>query len=142
MYKRQGKNPLTHVGKLYNIGASLIAAALVDEIPDLNEAECRLVSRIGGPIDERPSEIFKRHVYVAPFLDVDHEAKISELVELIGADHVLFGSDWPHGEGRDTPRHFGDELSDVSEPDLHKVLRSNTAELLGLDPVRAPSSIG
>jgi predicted TIM-barrel fold metal-dependent hydrolase len=109
-------------------------APLLDEM----DAAYRFVANsetarwIGGPIDERPSEIFKRHVYVAPFLDVDHEAKVSDLVELIGADHVLFGSDWPHGEGRDTPRHFGDELSDVSGADLQKVLRSNTAELLGL----------
>lgn len=87
---------------------------------------------IGGPITARPSELFKRHVWVAPFLDQGHEAKIPELVALLGADHVLFGSDWPHGEGRDTPRHFEQELAEVARPDLEKILRSNTADLLGL----------
>ena len=47
-----GKNPVTHVGKLYNVGASRIAAALVRDVPGLTAAECYLVSRIGHPIDE------------------------------------------------------------------------------------------
>lgn len=90
-------------------------------------------SWIGGPITARPSELFKQHVWVAPFLDQGHEARVSDLIALLGADHVLFGSDWPHGEGRDTPRHFDAELAGVSEPDLRRVLRSNTAALLGID---------
>lgn len=47
-----GKNPITHVGKLYNLVAGLIAHALVDEIPDVIEAQCFLVSEIGKPINE------------------------------------------------------------------------------------------
>ena len=35
--------------------------------------------------------MFKRNVYVHPF----HEEDIRGLVELLGADHVLFGSDFP-----------------------------------------------
>jgi S-adenosylmethionine synthetase len=49
-----GKNPTHHVGKLYNVAASLLAAALVDEIPELREVECVLVSRIGHPVDDPP----------------------------------------------------------------------------------------
>lgn len=49
-----GKNPVSHVGKLYNVAASLLAAALVSEIPELRHAECLLVSRIGHPIDDPP----------------------------------------------------------------------------------------
>lgn len=47
-----GKNPVTHVGKLYNIVAGLIANALVEEIPDVIEAQCFLVSEIGRPVNE------------------------------------------------------------------------------------------
>ena len=47
-----GKNPITHVVKLYNVCASLLAQALVDEVEGVREAECVLVSRIGRPIDE------------------------------------------------------------------------------------------
>ena len=47
-----GKNPVTHVGKLYNLAAGLLAAALVDAIPEVAEAHCRLVSQIGRPVAE------------------------------------------------------------------------------------------
>lgn len=45
-----GKNPVTHVGKLYNIVAQHIAYALVRELDEVDEAYCYLVSRIGSPI--------------------------------------------------------------------------------------------
>jgi predicted TIM-barrel fold metal-dependent hydrolase len=91
-----------------------------------------LTEWIGGRLTERPSDVFRRHVWVAPFLDTGHEASVPELIDLLGADHVLFGSDWPHGEGRDTPRHFDTELSGVAPDDLNRVLRTNTAALLGI----------
>lgn len=47
-----GKNPITHVGKLYSIAAGIIAQRVVDALPELKGAECRLVSAIGSPIDE------------------------------------------------------------------------------------------
>ncbi|WP_126456780.1 methionine adenosyltransferase [Sulfuriflexus mobilis] len=47
-----GKNPVTHVGKLYNIVAQRIAESLVREVAEVREAYCYLVSRIGSPINE------------------------------------------------------------------------------------------
>lgn len=47
-----GKNPITHVGKLYNLLAALFAQDLVDEIPGVGEATCHLVSQIGRPISD------------------------------------------------------------------------------------------
>lgn len=47
-----GKNPITHVGKIYNAAAHSIAQKLVNEIPEVDEAVCRLVSRIGVPINQ------------------------------------------------------------------------------------------
>ncbi|MBI2393329.1 MAG: methionine adenosyltransferase [Deltaproteobacteria bacterium] len=47
-----GKNPVSHVGKIYNVLAHRIAAALVEEVPTVNEATVWLVSQIGRPIDE------------------------------------------------------------------------------------------
>ncbi len=86
---------------------------------------------VGGPLRERPSDVFKQHVWVAPFLDTGHEAPVTDLIALLGDDHVLFGSDWPHGEGRLTPRHFDDELAGVPAGALEKILRTNTGSLLG-----------
>jgi S-adenosylmethionine synthetase len=47
-----GKNPVTHVGKLYNLLANRIARALVAEVGGVREAYCYLVSRIGRPVSE------------------------------------------------------------------------------------------
>lgn len=82
---------------------------------------------LGGPVTERPSEVFARHVSVAPFDDDD----IRGLVDLIGADRVLLGSDYPHPEGYPEPRHFlaGAGL-DAGERAL--VERRNAAALLRL----------
>lgn len=47
-----GKNPVTHVGKLYNILAKMMASDIADECGgDILEAQVRLVSQIGAPID-------------------------------------------------------------------------------------------
>ncbi len=47
-----GKNPVTHVGKLYNIVAKQIAHALVENVDEVSEAYCYLVSQIGRPVTE------------------------------------------------------------------------------------------
>ena len=48
----EGKNPVTHVGKLYNVIAGHIATGVIDEMPDLVEARCTLVSQIGHRVAE------------------------------------------------------------------------------------------
>jgi S-adenosylmethionine synthetase len=47
-----GKNPVSHVGKLYQYVAQDIAEALVTGIDAAQAAECCLVSRIGHPVDD------------------------------------------------------------------------------------------
>lgn len=47
-----GKNPVTHVGKLYSVAAHRIAASLVERIGEVEEVVCTLVSRIGRPVRE------------------------------------------------------------------------------------------
>lgn len=45
-----GKNPVTHVGKIYNVLAGRLAERLVAELDGVEEAYCYLVSRIGQPV--------------------------------------------------------------------------------------------
>ncbi len=47
-----GKNPITHVGKLYNITSNQIADKVVKSIPEVEEAYVYMVSQIGKPINE------------------------------------------------------------------------------------------
>ncbi|MBL7498018.1 amidohydrolase, partial [Frankia sp. CNm7] len=44
----------------------------------------------------------------------------------------LFGSDWPHGEGLADPAAFTDELTAFSADEVHRIMRANCAELVGL----------
>ncbi len=66
-----GKNPITHVGKLYNVAATRMAETLVAELADVREAYVQLVSRIGSPIEE-PQAVDLR-------LRVDTPARAAEL---------------------------------------------------------------
>ena len=45
-----GKNPINHVGKLYNVAAGEIAQRLVEECSSIASAQCCLVSQIGQEI--------------------------------------------------------------------------------------------
>ena len=45
-----GKNPVTHVGKLYQLMSTDLSRRIVSEFADINAAECLLVSQIGRPV--------------------------------------------------------------------------------------------
>jgi S-adenosylmethionine synthetase len=47
-----GKNPVSHVGKLYNLLAGRIAAEVVESVPGVRGATCVAVSQIGRAIDD------------------------------------------------------------------------------------------
>ncbi|MFX1440713.1 MAG: methionine adenosyltransferase [Promethearchaeota archaeon] len=47
-----GKNPVSHVGKTYNVAAREIVEKVIEEHPDLTQAYCYVVSQIGAPITE------------------------------------------------------------------------------------------
>ncbi len=52
-----------------------------------------------GWFKDDPVEIFRRHVWINPFWEDDLDA----VVEWVGADRVIFGSDWPHIEALPQP---------------------------------------
>lgn len=47
-----GKNPMNHVGKIYNVLAGDIATSVTTATQEIIAADCILVSRIGSPITE------------------------------------------------------------------------------------------
>jgi len=52
MEATSGKNPLNHVGKLYNLLSSKMADDIAGEVEGVKEVYVRLLSQIGKPIDE------------------------------------------------------------------------------------------
>lgn len=47
-----GKNPVSHIGKIYNLLSHRIAARIYREVPDVSEVYVWLLSEIGTPIDQ------------------------------------------------------------------------------------------
>jgi S-adenosylmethionine synthetase len=47
-----GKNPVNHVGKIYNVVARDVAETLVSAIPEVAAAQCLMVSQIGRPVTD------------------------------------------------------------------------------------------
>ncbi|ADL19566.1 S-adenosylmethionine synthetase [Acidilobus saccharovorans 345-15] len=47
-----GKNPVTHVGKIYNVAAMEIAQLIYAKVPNIREVYVRLLGQIGRPIDD------------------------------------------------------------------------------------------
>jgi len=81
--------------------------------------------RFGTP-PMKPSETFGANVWVSPFYEDD----LVGLARLIGAGHVLNGSDYPHPEGLLWPLEFADELEGLPDGDVRRIMRDNFAALV------------
>jgi predicted TIM-barrel fold metal-dependent hydrolase len=81
---------------------------------------------------EDPVAVIKRNIYISPFWEED----LGALADLIGVDHVLFGSDYPHPEGLADPVSYLDELKGLDEESVTKIMGGNLAGLMRVaDPV-------
>ena len=76
---------------------------------------------------EDPLDQIRRNVWVTPYYEEDLHA----LADLIGVERILFGSDWPHGEGLAEPIDFAKELEGFDDAAVRKIMRDNALELLG-----------
>jgi len=52
MEATSGKNPVNHIGKIYNLLSTEIAQSVADEVDGIRQVQMRLLSQIGSPIDE------------------------------------------------------------------------------------------
>ncbi|MFC7250820.1 methionine adenosyltransferase [Halomicroarcula sp. GCM10025324] len=52
MEATSGKNPINHIGKIYNLLSTEIAHSVVDEVDGIRQLQLRLLSQIGSPIDQ------------------------------------------------------------------------------------------
>jgi predicted TIM-barrel fold metal-dependent hydrolase len=76
-----------------------------------------------------PRDTIREHVSVTPYYEED----IRRLADAIGVERVLFGSDWPHGEGLAEPTSFVDELAGAfTDDEVRRIMRTNCASLVGL----------
>ncbi len=76
---------------------------------------------------EDPVETMRNHIWVTPYLEED----LRKLADFIGVERILFGSDWPHGEGVALPLDFEIELGPFDEAERRLIMHDNARALLG-----------
>jgi predicted TIM-barrel fold metal-dependent hydrolase len=78
---------------------------------------------IGGKLTDRPSNIFKEFVRVAPYPEDD----IPWIVDNLGGDDrcLVMGSDFPHAEGLADPADFEKLLDPLPEEARRRIMRGN-----------------
>jgi S-adenosylmethionine synthetase len=69
MEATSGKNPVNHIGKIYNLLSTEIARSVVDEVDGIRDLRVRLLSQIGQPID-RP-QVADANVVTEPGVDLN-----------------------------------------------------------------------
>ncbi len=98
-------------------------------VPSLVERMQRSYDEAPVIFDEDPYEVFKRNIFLHCF----HEKNPARLAELMGVDHVLFGSDFPHMEGLNDPLSYVEAVEDMSLEDQAKIMGGNLARLMKVD---------
>jgi predicted TIM-barrel fold metal-dependent hydrolase len=125
--------------------ASLVGDKLFERFPNVRVASVEngsgflrsllkrlqiVAKKMPGWFQEDPAVTFRRHIWINPFWEDD----INEVLELMGSDRVLFGSDWPHIEALPHPMDYLDEVAHLDERDRKRVLYDNVRELNELRP--------
>ncbi|MCW2903677.1 MAG: hypothetical protein JWO67_5942 [Streptosporangiaceae bacterium] len=84
--------------------------------------------------EEHPVEVFRRNIWVSPFW----EGSVADVVDRVGWDKVLFGSDYPHPEGLTEPKGYFKYAEGMDEKRTRDFMGDNARRFMGL-PVRNPA---
>ena len=85
MEATSGKNPVNHIGKIYNLLSTEIAEKVVADVDGIRDLRIRLLSQIGRPIDE--PHVADVHVVTDDGVELgDVESEITEIVDRELAD--------------------------------------------------------
>ncbi|MFK0157604.1 amidohydrolase family protein [Streptomyces sp. NPDC090499] len=99
-------------------GSSWVAP-LLDQLADVHK---KMPEQFLGD----PVQAVKDSIHVSPF----YEENLGELVDLIGVDRVLFGSDYPHPEGLAQPTSYVDAIQGLGAADQAKIMGGNLSRLI------------
>jgi predicted TIM-barrel fold metal-dependent hydrolase len=114
--------------KLFDRFPGLRMASVENGSAYLGDAIAKLESthkKMPGYFHENPADTLRRHWWINPFWEDD----VAEVASLMGADRVIFGSDWPHIEGLRSPADGVDGLRMLTADEQRLVLHDNTSAL-------------
>jgi predicted TIM-barrel fold metal-dependent hydrolase len=132
---------LLSASPIQDMMASLMADRLFERFPNLRVATIETGSgwvapllkklrtiaiQLPGVFGADPYELFLEHVWISPFFEDD----VMKLVERVGADRVVFGSDYPHAEGLADPVSFVKEIDGLPGTDVRKIMHDNARALV------------
>ncbi len=84
---------------------------------------------------EHPHDVFRRNIWVSPFW----EGSVSDVVNTVGWDKVLFGSDYPHPpEGLAEPRGFWKYAEGMDERRTYDFMGGQRPQVHGLAAGQPP----
>jgi predicted TIM-barrel fold metal-dependent hydrolase len=86
--------------------------------------------KLPGHFTRDPVETFREHVWISPFW----EERIEDVIDLLGPDRVLFGSDWPHVEGLPRPIDYLQEITTLDDGVRRRLVHDNARTLSTLRP--------
>ena len=78
-----------------------------------------------GEYKVSPKQQFIEHCWVVPF----PEDNLEDIVRKFPINRIMFGSDWPHGEGLAKPTDYFDYLKTFSLQDQRRIMYNNVREL-------------
>ena len=73
-----------------------------------------------------PVQQLRDHVWVSPYYEDD----LVELRDAIGAERIVFGSDFPHAEGLADPAAFVQDLHGFDDAEIRLIMRENARGLV------------
>jgi predicted TIM-barrel fold metal-dependent hydrolase len=132
---------LLSASPIHDMMASLMADRLFERFPNLRVATIETGSgwvapllsklrtiaiQVPGVFKADPYELFLDHVSISPFFEDD----VMKLVERVGPDRVVFGSDYPHAEGLSDPVSFEKEIDGLPDADVRKIMHDNARALV------------
>jgi len=136
-------------GQVIPCAASMVTDGVFDRIPHLKvvcvEAGCGWAAYVMDRLDEKhdllsfaspvplqlkPSEYFRRNLW---FVAEPEERTIGAMLELVGEDRILWGSDYPHIDSTlEAPRLIRGSIAGLSPERQAAVLGGNAERVFGL----------
>jgi predicted TIM-barrel fold metal-dependent hydrolase len=101
-------------------------------VPGLFRKTAKVYKQQPDAFGEHPHETLRRQLWVSPHFEEDKRA----VADVLGLEHIVMGSDWPHAEGLVEPADYRAELErdSFTADEIENIMRRNGEQLTRLAP--------